>query len=163
MDRNKGSRKRFGLCWSVVICPLCSSSIDIAATLYSFSEPTTKIYIVLGTSAFGFGWRSPSPMELMMLIKIKKEEIFSCLSFFFSGFGWIFAVVSSQTYASMLVGAAAWIILIESCCRNQMDWESFVFDPPHPTLGFHCPEKSHLASALVEVELKLNCPGKDSC
>lgn len=91
-----------------------------------------------------------------------------------------------------------------------MDWESFVFDPPHPTLGFHCPEndmfvmdlkvreigliihpkknenstcyfwrkignglarfgqkyipeKSHLASALVEVELKLNCPGKDSC
>lgn len=55
MDRDKGSRKRFGLLWSVVICPLCSSSIDIAATLYSFSEPTTKIYIVLGTSAFGFG------------------------------------------------------------------------------------------------------------
>lgn len=31
-----------------------------------------------------------------MLIK-KKKEISSCLSFFFSGFGWLFAVVFSQT------------------------------------------------------------------
>lgn len=60
-----------------------------------------------------------------------------------------------QPYARMLVGAASWIILIESCCRNQMDGESFVFDPPHPTLGFHCPENDMFVMDLKVREIGL--------